>query len=69
MDEADDDDIVIALPAHVIQALARGEAIGFELEEVGARIVLVATDDAVEQFRAAVMHALMHNLRPADGVH
>lgn len=65
----DDDEVVIALPAHVVHALARGEAMAVDLDELGVRIVLTCTDEAVAAFRSAVMNALMHNLRPADGVH
>lgn len=69
MGEADDDDVIIALPAHVLHALARGEAMAVELEEIGVRIVLTCTDEAVAAFRTAVFNAMMTHLRPADGVH
>ncbi len=64
-----DDEVIIALPAHVLQALARGEAMAVTLDEIGLRLVLTCTDDAVEAFRKAIHAAMMDYLPPAAGVH
>lgn len=64
-----DDDFIVELPASVIQAMARGEAIRITLPDYPSHLVLCCTDDAIDQFRDAVLRALMNNLHPADGVH
>lgn len=68
MDE-DGDEVVLALPAHVIQSIARGEAMAVDVEDLGVRIVLICTDEAVEEFRNAVHAAVLAHLSPAGGVH
>jgi len=60
---------VIELPAALVQAIARGDAVSIALPNYPVRLVICATDEAIDQFRDAVMRALMHNLRPAEGVH
>lgn len=64
-----EDDYIVELPAAVLQAMARGEAIRIALPDYPSRLVLCCTDEAINQFQAAVLMALLHNLRPADGVH
>lgn len=69
MGDDHNDDVVVELPAAIIQAMARGEAIRIALPDYPSRLVLCCTDDAIDQFRDAVLMALMNNLHPADGVH
>lgn len=68
-DDDDVDEVVIELPAHIVQALTNGEAMSIEIDELRVRVVLVCTDDAVKEFKAAVHAAILNYLQPAAGVH
>ena len=67
---ADDvDEVVIELPAHIVQALTNGETMSIDIEELRVRVVLVCTDEAVKEFQSAVHSAILNFLQPAAGVH
>lgn len=63
------DEVVIELPARIVQALTSGEMMSVEIEELGVRVVLVCTDEAIKEFRSAVHSAILNYLQPAAGVH
>lgn len=63
------DEVRIKLPADVLQGMARGEHLAVNLDEIGVRLVLACTPEAVETFRDLINLAMLNHLRPADGVH